>query len=70
LYKNYAPRADWTNVLSARGEPAFARFIHEFCAWKPEPDEEEATQGSAAAAPGQVNRIIDLDTDDREETGS
>jgi len=61
LYKNYAPRPDWTNVLAARGEPAFAQFIHEFCTWKPE--EEEATQGSPAA-PGQVNQIIDLDTDD------
>ncbi len=68
LYKNYAPRADWTNVLSARGEPAFAQFVHEFCTWKPEEGEPEGTAAPAASADN--NRIIDLDTDDREETGS
>ncbi len=65
LYKQASPRADWA-ILSARGEPAFAQFVHEFCVWRPEPDEEE-NHGSTTAQSG---KIIDLDTDDREESGS
>ncbi len=58
LYKQHAPRGDWAQ-LTSRGEPAFALFIHQFCTWKPEPDDEEP-QGRPAAASG----IIDLDADE------
>ncbi len=45
--------------VTSRGEPAFALFIHQFCTWKPEPDDEDS-QGRPAAASG----IIDLDADE------
>ncbi len=64
LYKTHSPRGDWA-VLTSRGEQAFAQFIHEFCGWKPEPEE-----GEEPAAPIVVNGIIDLDQDDKEEKGA
>lgn len=62
LYKQHSPRPDW-QTLTERGEPAFAKFIREFCSWKPEPEEEPAPVTSG---------IIDLDPEpeDKEETGS
>lgn len=63
LYKSRAPRPDWA-ILTARGEPAFALFIHEFVTWKPEAetDEPEVLDNN--------NGIIDLDPDDKEPSGS
>ncbi len=66
LYKNHAPRGDWATLIS-RGEPAFAKFVHEFCIWKPEPDEDDKPAVSPMAT---GSTVIDLDVDDREEKGA
>jgi hypothetical protein len=63
LYKTRAPRADWA-VLTKRGEPAFALFVHEFCIWRPDTDED-----TPPVTTDRHSTVVDLDPDPEDREG-